>query len=144
MSRMYQAYARSASRAQCNPAVAAFAVIVIALAISGISIHRWWLAHEQQIAADARIAAAVMLCAAGLGVLAAAFRYAGQGRGAPGPDVPAVVPVTAANAETVPADEDAAAIAADADALAAGHLDLAVLQRAPGAGPDLIELGPRQ
>lgn len=140
---LYRAYCRSVTRAQCNMAVLAIALVIIIL--SYLAGH-YVIMHERGILQGLRDIAAVGLCAAGLVILAAAVRSARRARvttsGMPEVIVTADVPsgrltisgITAVTGGT----GDSAVMAAEADALAGGILDI----RVSGDGRTLIETGP--
>jgi hypothetical protein len=114
MSKLYRAYCRSVARAQCSP-------VAILGALAVIAVIAFAARYQREIVEALRIAAACILCAAGLALLGWvtwAISTTTRGRTAPEPKARPVMPKPKARPAVLPAAAVAAPVS-DADDFAA-------------------------
>lgn len=129
-----------AHQAACSPAFTGIAIGVPVIA-GAAWVNRYVHQHHQGIITGLHVSAAIALCAAGAAVLALAVRSAARAAAAVTP-APAPEPFSRVTEDlpftiSVLGTAEQAGMAAEADALADGTLDIEF-----GDGADLIEIGP--
>jgi hypothetical protein len=142
---LYRAYCRAAAQASCNPAVMAGGIFLLVMAYL---VSTWVYTHQHALLVAMREAAAVVLCGVAFALIGQALRMVMTARGTHYSYqlrvIPVPEPVTVADTTSEPVPvrvpsrggepafsytlkpAEAAAMAADADALAGGDMDVVV------------------
>jgi hypothetical protein len=138
MSKLYRAYCRSVTRAQCSP-VAILGVLVV------IAVIAFAARYQREIIEALRIAAACLLCAVGLALLGWvtwAISSANHGRAAPEPKARPAAPKTRPAAPKTRPAAPAAAVAAIAETPASEAEEMAAVADRLADDRTMIRLTP--